>query len=314
MNTNKIMIILFGLWMGLAASGANFSILEETGDSLRLRQFNGVEVTLPKKPKTVVIGYSSLIQVWYCAGGTAAAVPEVTSSDTLPEPARQLPTVGTFSTLSAEKIIAMKPGLVLLNGRNGGHNRLRETFASLGIATACFKYENYSDFMDLTDLFCRLNGGELSQCAEAMEIDRRVKALEAKTAKLGNPRFAVVFAAAAGFSLETGNTNTVYMLNRLGGRNIIDADTGRIPFSFEKLIYENPDVIFINTMGRTDALQKRFRNDIMSQPVWRELKAAKAGRVHFLPADLFLYQPGTRFPEAFAQLAGYLFPDAEFTQ
>lgn len=311
MGIHKIIVIGICLWTGFAVSGANFTILEETGDSIRLRQFNGVEVTLPKKPETVVIGYSSLIQVWYCAGGTAAAVPEVASSATLPEAARKLPTVGTFSTLSAEKIIAMKPGLVLLNGRNNGHNRLREMFGSLGIPAACFKYENYSDFMDLADLFCRLNGGELSKCEEAMRIERQVKELVDKTKKLGHPRFAVVFAAAAGFSLETGDTNTVYMLTRLGGRNIVEADTGRIPFSFEKLIYENPDVIFINTMGKTDALETRFRNDVIAQPAWRELKAAKAGRVHFLPADLFLYQPGARFPEAFGCLAGYLFPDTE---
>ncbi len=308
----KSVFAMLCLWTALPVSAGNFTIVGETANDLRLRQFNGVEVTLPKKPKTVVIGYSSLIQVWYCAGGTAAAIPELSSTATLPEAARKLPTIGRFNALSAEKILAMKPDLILLNGRNGNHNRLRETFASLGIPAACFKYENYSDFTDLVDLFCRLNGDTLKNCKEAMRIDREINDLTARTRKLAPPRFAIVFAAAAGFSIETGDTNTAYMLARLGARNIIDSDADRIPFSFEKLIYENPDVIFINTMGRTSALKDKFRNEVMSQSAWQELKAAKTGRVHFLPADLFLYQPGTRFPDAFRYLAERLYPDAEF--
>ncbi len=311
MTRIKPILAILCLWTALAVSGGDFTILNETDSNLRLRQFNNVEVTLPKNPKTVVIGYSSLIQVWYCAGGTAAAIPELSSTATLPKATRKLPTIGRFNALSTEKILAMKPDLVLLNGRNGSHNRLRKTFASLEIPAACFKYENYSDFTDLVDLFCRLNGGSLKHCKEAIRISREINGLTAQTRKLASPRFAVVFAAAAGFSIETGDTNTAYMLTQLGGRNIVDSDTGRLPFSFEKLIYENPDVIFINTMGKADALKDKFRSEVMSQSAWRELKASKAGRVHFLPADLFLYQPGTRFPEAFRYLAELLYPGAE---
>lgn len=51
-------------------------VVSETAAAIRYRQPDGLEVTLPKHPKRVVIGYGSLVPVWYCAGGTAAAIPD----------------------------------------------------------------------------------------------------------------------------------------------------------------------------------------------------------------------------------------------
>ena len=47
------------------------------------------------------------------------------------------------------------------------------------------------------------------------------------------------------------------------------------------------------------------------QQVWKAVKAEKEKRVHFLHADLFLNQPGTRYPEAFRYLAKLLYPGWE---
>ena len=64
-------------------------------------------------------------------------------------------------------------------------------------------------------------------------------------------------------------------------------------------------------MGDAEALREKFRRDYTTQPAWRELKAAKNNRVHFLPSELFLYMPGPDYPQAFRYLAGLLYPDTE---
>ena len=76
---------------------------------------------------------------------------------------------------------------------------------------------------------------------------------------------------------------------------------------------QDPDIILINTMGDSKALQKKFTRDLISQPAWQQLKAAKTGRVHFLPPELFLYMAGSRYPEAFLHLAKLLHPGKEFS-
>ena len=65
-------------------------------------------------------------------------------------------------------------------------------------------------------------------------------------------------------------------------------------------------------MGDAEGLKEKFRRDFMERPAWKTLSAAKNGRVHFLPVDLFLYMPGPRYPEAFRELAKLLYPGKEF--
>ena len=99
----------------------------------------------------------------------------------------------------------------------------------------------------------------------------------------------------------------------LGGTNIARQESGRLKYSFEQLLIDDPDIILINTMGDSKALQKKFTRDLISQPAWQQLKAAKTGRVHFLPPELFLYMAGSRYPEAFLHLAKLLHPEKEFS-
>ena len=56
-------------------------------------------------------------------------------------------------------------------------------------------------------------------------------------------------------------------------------------------------------------LQEKFRNEFTSQPAWKEMKAAKCSRVHFLPTELFLYLPGPDYPKAFRHLKNLLYPE-----
>ena len=147
----------------------------------------------------------------------------------------------------------------------------------------------------------------------AKRIISQVKKLTHETERLPSPRFAVLFVASGGFVLESGDLNIPVMAEMLGGTNIAKQASGRLKYSFEQLLIDDPDVIFINTMGDSKALQEKFTRDLIRRPAWGELKAAKTGRVHFLPPELFLYMAGSRYPEAFLHLARLLHPGKEFS-
>lgn len=292
-------------------------IVAEDAATLRYRQGNGVEVTLRKNPKRTAIGFISLVPVWYCAGGEAVAVPTHLTRTALPEKARDLPDIGVFNTLNPEKIAALSPDLVLLVEKLNSHQRLQQQLASLGIASVCVRYNNYHDFRSLLTLFSKLNGRDQDGDSEGARIEKEVDAVIARTAHKPPQRYVVLFAAAAGFSVENDEANTGAMLKLLHGVNA--AGTRRFgrgvraPFSFEELLLLDPDVIFVITMGKAPALRQKFEREIAAQEAWKSLRAARAGRVHFLPADLFLYVPGTRFPEAFRHLEKLLYPEPEKT-
>lgn len=290
-------------------------VVSETAAAIRYRQPDGLEVTLPKHPKRVVIGYGSLVPVWYCAGGTAIAIPDIHSKTALPPEARSLPSVGFFSSLNTEKILELKPDLVVLMGKIGSHVRLRELLATMKIPAFTVKYDNYRDFEALLDLFCRLNNTDPERCEAARTVTEGVNRVIARTRGLPAPRFTTVFAQASGFRVETDLANTSCMLSMLGGKNTVPPSDGlRTGFSIEQLLLDNPDVIFVVMMGNAKALEEKFRKEIMGQKAWQKLRAHETGRVHFLPSDLYLYLAGPRFPEAFLHLAQLLYPGREFAR
>ena len=144
-------------------------------------------------------------------------------------------------------------------------------------------------------------------------VEQEVEVVCAKSKKLGRPKCAIVFAAASGFTLESRQTNTGLMAEMLGAENVVrGAGPMRVRFSYEQLLLENPEVIFVVTMGDAAGLRRKFEQEFMAQPAWQSMKAARSGRVHFLPPELFLYMPGPDYPKAFRQLARLLHPEGGF--
>ncbi len=294
-------------------AGAEPGIVSESAETIRYREVDGTETLLTKHPRRTIVGNASFADPWFTAGGSAIGVPTVRSQQALPEQARDLPRIGVLRSLNLEKIFAMKPDLVLINANLHAHRAVRHHLIDAGISNVALDYANFHDYIGILDLFCRLNGGSVETNSTAKRIISQVKKLTEMTAELPSPRFAVLFVASGGFVLESGDLNIPTMAEMLGGTNIARQESGRLKYSFEQLLIDDPDLILINTMGDSKALQKKFTRDLISQPAWQQLKAAKTGRVHFLPPELFLYMAGSRYPEAFLHLARLLHPGKEFS-
>lgn len=294
-------------------AGAEPGIVSESAETIRYREVDGTETLLTKHPRRTIVGNASFAAPWFTAGGSAIGVPTVRSQQALPEQARDLPRIGVLRSLNLEKIFAMKPDLVLINANLHAHRAVRHHLIDAGIPNVALDYANFHDYIGILDLFCRLNGGSVETNSTAKRIISQVRKLTEEAARLPSPRFAVLFVASGGFVLESGDLNVPTMAEMLGGTNIARQESGRLKYSFEQLLIDDPDIILINTMGDSKALQKKFTRDLISQPAWQQLKAAKTGRVHFLPPELFLYMAGSRYPEAFLHLAKLLHPEKEFT-
>ncbi len=294
-------------------AGAEPGIVSESAETIRYREVDGTETLLTKHPRRTIVGNASFADPWFTAGGSAIGVPTVRSQQALPEPARDLPRIGVLRSLNLEKIFAMKPDLVLINANLHAHRAVRHHLIDAGIPNVALDYANFHDYIGILDLFCRLNGGSVETNSTAKRIISQVRKLTEEAARLPSPRFAVLFVASGGFVLESGDLNVPTMAEMLGGTNIARQESGRLKYSFEQLLIDDPDIILINTMGDSKALQKKFTRDLISQPAWQQLKAAKTGRVHFLPPELFLYMAGSRYPEAFLHLAKLLHPGKEFS-
>jgi iron complex transport system substrate-binding protein len=97
------------------------------------------------------------------------------------------------------------------------------------------------------------------------------------------------------------------MLKKLGTYNI--AENAKIlldGLSIEEIITENPDYIFISTMGDETAA-KEYLLGVFSQPEWQVLTAVKEEKYCFLPKELFQYKPNSHWDKAYEYLTDILY-------
>lgn len=77
----------------------------------------------------------------------------------------------------------------------------------------------------------------------------------------------------------------------------------------ESLVGQDPEVIFITSMGKADEIENRLRADFKNNPAWNSLKAVREGHVYVLPENLFLINPGLQYPEAVKFMAQQVYPE-----
>lgn len=287
-------------------------IIKEDASTLTCRDADGKEVALHKNPKRVIVNYISLVGLWYSAGGTAVGIPESIGHENIPKDAKSLPRTGSFQSPNMERILVLKPDLVIFTANVNTQRTAKEFLDGKGVETLLLRYENYTDFLGLLELFCHLNGTDMNEDSKAGKIASAVDAIIQKTTAFKGPRFVCLMGSGKGVSAETSNSHTSHMIILLGGRNIITEagqSSTHINFSMERLIMEKPDIIFFTTMGDSKKIIEKLKETLMADETWKRLRAVREGKVFFLPNELFLYRPNDRFPEAFEYLAKIMYPE-----
>ena len=79
--------------------------------------------------------------------------------------------------------------------------------------------------------------------------------------------------------------------------------------NLEEIIAEDPDYIFITTMGSEQQAMDYMAQNVENNPAWQQLTAVQNDRCLTLPKDLFHYKPNARWGESYAYLAKILYPD-----
>lgn len=285
-------------------------IKNETADKLTVLDPVGNEVTLDKKPERVVVLMNSLLDLWYMAGGTAVA--RVTGKENVPEAAKDIEEVGGMGSPNVEKIVSLKPNLVILSSGMSSHREIKDILDKNNIQSLYINYLTYNDFINTLDLFTRLTGREDIFNTSIADIQKKVQETTAKVSKEKKPRVLILFATTKSVQCELPIGLTGDMVNMLGAENIASGSpvegATKVEFSMERIVEKDPDIILVTTMGDADKCKARVKEDIESNQAWAGLRAVKEGNVHYLPKDLYVYKPNARYPEAVENLAKILYP------
>ena len=266
---------LFLLGFSLAVFAAPVSVVDD----------RGVVVMFDKPPQRVVSLLPSLTES-VCALGTCDALVWVDRFSNWPLSIQELPKLGGMGDINIERIVQLKPDVVLLEKASPAIARLN----SLGVRAFALDVKSMGDEeRALKKLDTLLGTSESTRVWNQIqkEIMRANKQLSSKGGNI-SVYFEVNPAPfAAGRSSFIGE-----ILAQLNLINIIPESLGPFPkINPEFVVQAKPDVILL-TESTTKDIQKR--------PGWNSIPAAKRNRICSFTADQndVLVRPGPRMGEA----------------
>lgn len=295
------------------------SVISVSADSfpLTVTDIDGVETELTERPERVVFLSGTPLNIWYDAGGTAVARPELTDNITLVEELAEemlsLPSVGLPHIINAEAVAGFQPDLIV--GLDGPHNATIDRFRDLGYNAVLTKVRSFDDLRDTYEAFGVLAG-------QAEHADARFAEIEAETNSImeqipeGDLDVVVLFISEANLAVKLDRSIIGQMLVDMGVTNIATGLTPdnpgseTTPLNIEAIVVEQPDMVLVTSMisSNTDA-RANLEAEFASNPGWNAIDAIEEGRVVFLPQQYFLYNAGPYYPEALEYLAASLYPD-----
>ena len=286
-------------------------VIAEDAGSVTYRNPDGQAVRVQKHPKRTVGLLTSLLSLWYEAGGTA--VGRNSTRQFVPETIRDLPTVGTFANLNVERILTLQPDFVI-SADLGNIRAVSPVLEANGIGLAFFRYNNFYDYRAIFELFGKINGTEARSRDILANVQQRIDGVVDRAGKQPPKRALIMFTTPNIINCELPNSHTGVMLDMLGAENIIQKGASthsmRVNFSMERIVELDPDVILINTMGDVGQVRDRLARELLENEAWRALRAVRENNIHYLPKTLFLYKPNAQFPRSLEYLAAVLYPEA----
>jgi iron complex transport system substrate-binding protein len=214
---------------------------------------------------------------------------------------------------SLEKILALEPDLVIISGSYTAQREMVPLLTENNIQVINLDNDLLEDYYKTVRLFTAVTGREDLYENHVNDIQKKVDEIVAKAPADKDYKAVIIFATAKNTTVRDSSSMVGEMLKDLNVANISDsaeagADTKT--FSLEKILQEDPDFIFVQTMGSDlEKITERLKSDALDNPAWASLTAVKEDRYIVLPKDLYLYKPNDKYPEAYEGLAKMIYPE-----
>lgn len=305
----KLLSFLSALTLAFALAGCGAPASEAPAG--KTFTYKDQTFTVAAPPHRVATLTTPLLNMTYAVGGTSIARPSTRSP--IPDAAKELPELGQTQHIDMEKLVALAPDLVI--GEKSQNQKLEPLLQSSRIPYLLVNYDGIDDNVPLLRFLGEVYGTEAKAEAVALDYEARMKAAKDRAAGHTPARIAILRATGKAVTAETPASICASMAEYLGMNNVITAHPEMrltdktVPYSLEQLTADDPDILFIVTMGRAEEINQKMDQEMRSNPAWAHLKAVETGKVIFLPYDLFLLNPGIRTPEALDMLCDRAYPE-----
>lgn len=275
-------------------------------------------ILFEEKPKRVVSLAPSITEILF-ALGLGDKIVGVTSYCNYPPDVVKLVEEGRISVIGGywrpdvEKIIMLKPDLVIGSAGTRPHLDLKERLEGLGIKMVFVKGSNAADdseiFADISTI-ASIFGVEDRAVELINSIVDEINYVKKKLAELNIAKSKVLVLLGPpswGLYSSGGDTFLGWIISTAGGINIAQRFSGWPRLDYEYVLSQDPDVIIITGMGLNP---QDIMKDIEGTPL-AETKAFKEGKVFIVDqeANDILVRPGPRIGKAVKLMAQILYPE-----
>ena len=277
-----------------------------TGFPFSITDDLGREVTIDELPQRLVSLAPSLTEVLFAVGAGPQVVGVTEYCDYPPE-ALSKDKIGGFSakTISVEKIVSLKPDLVLAAGAI--HQPIIDALVAIDIPVVAIDPSDIDAVYESLQLAGRLTGHGEDAARLAGEMKRRIDAVVLAARAIPPEERLRVYWQIWDEPLMTAGPSTFagQMVELAGGINIFAELTGSYPtISAEEVVKRDPDVI----MGPDTHGDKLQPEAFRQRPGWSEIKAVRDGRIHLIEGNI-VSRTGPRLADALEAVAVALYPD-----
>lgn len=289
------------LWV-VVASVVALLALPAAAQRLRLVvDETGRQVGVPERVERIVSLAPSVTELLYALGLEGRLV-GVTDYCDYPPAAKAKPSVGEVISPSLEKIVSLKPDLILAT-TSGNRRETVTAIERLGIPLYGLNSRSVEDVL----LSLRALGELLGVPEAGARLESQLRArLEAMAERLASqPKRRVLFVLWLEPLMSIGPNTFVHdALVRAGAESITaDRPEDWPRLSLEEILRQDPDYLILT---HSPVLERRLAA-LRADPVWSRLRALRENRVVVL--DEAALRPGPRIVDAIEQLVRALHPE-----
>jgi iron complex transport system substrate-binding protein len=280
------------LWIaGCASPAAQGNYIDDLG---RTVQIKGI-------PERIISLSPSNTEIVYALGLQDRLIGVTTYCDYPPE-VKDKPRISGYSTVDVEKIVALKPDLILAD--NIHKTETIPAFERLGFPVLGIVAPTLDKLQADIALIGQATGKEKEASTLNESLKKRIAAVESKTAGSARPR---VFFVTWHDPLWTAGPGTMIddLIAKSGGANIASDLKGNQTISLETAIERNPEIIVVLTSMGDQAVSYNF---FKNEPRFLATDALKNNRVYQVDSDIF-GRTTPRIVEGLEELAGMVHPE-----
>jgi iron complex transport system substrate-binding protein len=261
----------------------------------------GRKVKIPDVPKRIVSLAPSITEILFALGLNEEIV-GVTHFCDYPEAALEKPKIGGFINPSIEKIVSIKPDLII-GTRDGNPMETIDRLSGLGFSVILTDSKGFDGVIRTISNIGEIVGRQYESRRITGDMIRRKEHILAHTRSLPKPK---VFFQVGYVSIITVGRGTLGddLIRLAGGKSISEHESLNYPiYSIEAIILKAPEIIIMSSMENN-----RFRlNLVKTWQKWKNIPAVKMNAIYVIDSNL-VDRPSPRIIEGLEAMAKMIHP------